>query len=64
MTWNKVKDAGEIDQPELGLGTRVEVGLGNRLISKIGLHTHHPPLTHPPPPQTFLHEGEVLGVGM
>ena len=46
-----------IDQPELGLGPR--------LITKIGLHTHVPTTHHPPihlPPQTFLHEGEVLGV--
>ena len=34
-----------------------EVGRGPRSITKIGLHTHPPP-----PPQTFLHEGEALGV--
>ena len=34
-----------------------ELGRGPRSITKIGLHTNPPP-----PPQTFLHEGEVLGV--
>ena len=37
-----------IDWPELGKGPRS--------ITKIGLHTHTPPT------QTFIHEGEVLGV--
>ena len=34
-----------------------EMGKGPRSIIKIGLHTHPPP-----PPQTFLHEREALGV--
>ena len=34
-----------------------EHGREPRSITKIGLHTHPPP-----PPQTFLHEGEILGV--